>query len=476
MSQKVQILGVKHSGGSVYLGEDSNGNPQWTRDAHRIMDWLCDGWRYRFNQHRAHRPQRSLVHDKQTGKKLWVDMPLGGFDVPSMLTDRQARLAHSWLRAIPTDVLKSPKQIENAEWFSALKRKSKNGGRLPAFKTRGKSPQTFSCWRNGSQAGNAIFSKVGKCTGLVTIGGNTPSAYAKPGSGSRWKIKIRVRVSEEIRLYTSINVNWTAKTLVFTNSPEAIERQPTGSIVGIDRGVTHTLTTSNSEHIDIPKESKESRSKIVQLQRKLARQDRANEARGGKVAKYSSNRRKGTVAELKRLAGKEARRRQDWIQQTTTKLVRDHDFIALEDLRVSNMTRKGRGKRGLNRAILQQNWSGFLTVLQYKAKLAGVEVVLVNPAYTSQACSACGYTAKENRESQAIFRCVNCSYEANADVNAALNILERGLQESGRGNGLGHGGMIRPSATSVAGGTPSEVSTTALAGGLSGPLVQPEIS
>ena len=476
MSQKVQILGVKHSGGSVYLGEDSSGNPQWTRDAHRIMDWLCDGWRYRFNQHRAHRPQRRLVRDVETGEELWVDIPLGGSDVSKLLTESQARLAHSWLRAIPSAVLKSPKRVEDAEWFIALKRKAKRGGRLPGFKSRNRSPQSFICWRNDNSAGNAIFRKTGTRTGIIEIKGSTPQSDAKLGESSRWKLQIRVRISEKIRPYTSVIVNWTAKTLVFTNAPEPIERQPTGSIVGIDRGVAHTLTTSNSEHISIPKESAEARSKIVQLQRKLARQDRVNEARGGRNAKFSSNRRKRTVAELKRLSSKEARRRQDWIQQSTKQLIRDHDFIALEDLRVSNMTRRGRGKRGLNRAILQQNWSGFLTVLQYKAKLAGVEVVLVNPAYTSQACSACGHTAKENRESQAIFKCVECGYEANADVNAALNILERGLQKTGQGNGLGHGGTVRPLAASATSGSPDEVSTTALAGGPSGSLVQSEIS
>lgn len=467
---------MKHSGGSVYLGEGSSGNPQWTRDAHRIMDWLCDGWRYRFNQHRSHRPQRRLVRDIQTDEELWVDVPLGGSDVPELLTESSARLVHSWLRAIPADILKSPKQVENVEWFAALKRKTKNGGRVPSFRSRHTSPQSFICWRNGSQVGNAVFSKTGKRTGLVTITGSTPKPVTRKSEGSRWKLQIRVRISEEIQAYTSINVNWTAKTLVFTNPPRTIDRQSTGSIVGIDRGVTHTLTTSNGEHISIPRESIETRSKYLQLQRKLARQDRANEARGGRGTKLSSHRRKRTVDELKRLASKEARRRQDWIHQSTIQLIQNHDFIALEDLQVKNMTRKGRRKSGLNRAILRQNWSEFLITLQYKAKLAGVEVILVNPAYTSQDCNACGHRAKENRESQAMFRCVKCGHEANADVNAALNILERGLNRSGQGNGLGHRGMVRPRATSVAGGTPGEMSTPALARGPSGSLVQSEIS
>jgi len=465
MSQKTQILGVKHSGGSVYLGEDSSGSPQWTRDTHRIMDWLCDGWRYRFNECRAQRPNRELVDD------TWTEMPLGGVGVDPLSTESEARLQHSFLSAIPTDILKSPKRIENNEWFSALKRKKKSGGRVPLFRSRRKSPQFFVCWRNGSQKGNAIFVRTGRRTGVVTIAGMNPRLTVKPGDRAKWHLQIRVRVSEEIRPYTSVSVNWTARTLIFTNAPLPVKRQSTGSVVGIDRGVSHTLTTSNHEHIDIPKENAGTRRQYNQLQRKLARQDRTNEARGERTAKFSSNRRKRTVAELKRIASKEARRREDWVHQTTTKLVREHDLIVFEDLSVRNMTRRGKFKRGLNRAILQQNWSMFLTTLQYKAKLAGVEVVLVNPAYTSQACNACGHIAKENRESQAVFRCVKCGHEANADVNAALNILERGL-ESGQGNGLGHGGTVRPAAASAATGAPGEVSTSALTEGLSGSSVQ----
>lgn len=56
MSQKVRIDGVKHNGASVFLGVDHCDNPRWTRNPERIMVWLCDGWRSRFNQRREQRP------------------------------------------------------------------------------------------------------------------------------------------------------------------------------------------------------------------------------------------------------------------------------------------------------------------------------------------------------------------------------------------------------------------------------------
>ncbi|WP_133150593.1 zinc ribbon domain-containing protein, partial [Frankia canadensis] len=76
-------------------------------------------------------------------------------------------------------------------------------------------------------------------------------------------------------------------------------------------------------------------------------------------------------------------------------------------------------KAGLNRAILAGGWGLLVTRLEQKAP-GRVEKV---PAFfTSQRCSACGYTAPGNRESQAVFRCVTCGHTANADVNAAVNI------------------------------------------------------
>ena len=81
MSQKVRILKVRHTGCSVFLGLDPYGNRMWTRNPDRIMDWLCDGWRSRYNQHRAQRPQRRLVEDVITRERMWVDVPLGGADV-----------------------------------------------------------------------------------------------------------------------------------------------------------------------------------------------------------------------------------------------------------------------------------------------------------------------------------------------------------------------------------------------------------
>ncbi|KAL0980744.1 transposase [Haemophilus influenzae] len=112
-------------------------------------------------------------------------------------------------------------------------------------------------------------------------------------------------------------------------------------------------------------------------------------------------------------------------------------MIYVEDLQVSAMSKSAKGteeehgknvkqKSGLNWAILDQSWFEFRRQLDYKTQWLGSFIVAVPPQNTSRTCPYCGYTAKENRQTQADFECVECGYTENADVVGALNILERG--------------------------------------------------
>ena len=105
-------------------------------------------------------------------------------------------------------------------------------------------------------------------------------------------------------------------------------------------------------------------------------------------------------------------------------------MIRVEDLKIGNMIRSARGtiekpgrnvaaKAGLNREIQRSGWG--LLVRRLEQKAPG-RVEKINPAFTSQRCSACGTTDREARESQAVFRCQSCGFACNADVNAAKNI------------------------------------------------------
>lgn len=108
MSQKVRIIKVRHAGASVYLGDDSCRNHCWTRNPERIMDWLCDGWRTRFNQHREHRTIRRYMEDMETHERMWVDVPLGGATVGEPFKDSEARTRFLGSHASPPPFSPAP--------------------------------------------------------------------------------------------------------------------------------------------------------------------------------------------------------------------------------------------------------------------------------------------------------------------------------------------------------------------------------
>lgn len=217
----------------------------------------------------------------------------------------------------------------------------------------------------------------------------------------------------------------------FAAAQAAVVRIPTGSAVGIDRGLATTLAISNGTMLRAPTSPKLA-AKVVRLDQRLSRQRRG------------SKRRAKTVRQRARTHARMADRRRDWVEKTTTRLVVDHDVLVLEDLKVKNMVRRpqpkadpdNRGaflrngasaKAGLNRSIQRSCWSAFARRLQDKAEASGSMVVFVDPRYTSQQCRRCGHIAEENRQSQAVFSCVNCGHRNHADTNAAENIVARGL-------------------------------------------------
>ncbi len=194
--------------------------------------------------------------------------------------------------------------------------------------------------------------------------------------------------------------------------------------VGIDRGVVNTLTLSTGENLRLPA----SLAKIEQAKRR-AQRTMSRRKRGS--ARHAKTRRR--VAALQARA---ARIRQDWRHKASLALARNYGTVVLEDLATRNMTRSAKGttkapgtnvrqRADLNRAIRDQGWYGFETVLAYKLEERGGYLCKVDPRHTSQTCSACGAVDRESRESQASFHCRTCGFRAHADHNAAINILRR---------------------------------------------------
>ena len=113
-------------------------------------------------------------------------------------------------------------------------------------------------------------------------------------------------------------------------------------------------------------------------------------------------------------------RRRDFLHQHSTAVIRKYGTVKVEGLKVSAMSRGNLAKQ-----ILDCSWSEWFRQLRYKAAEAGRRLVAVDPKYTSQICSQCGFKHRDNRKTQADFACLSCGYQDNADHNAAVNISAR---------------------------------------------------
>ncbi|MBM0225027.1 MULTISPECIES: RNA-guided endonuclease TnpB family protein [Micromonospora] len=195
---------------------------------------------------------------------------------------------------------------------------------------------------------------------------------------------------------------------------------------GVGHVRVHAHRASDGVHVANPRYLAASTARLGAAQQVLARRERG------------SNRRRKARERVAALHARVRRQRLDHAHKTARWLVRHHDLIAHEDLRIGNMTRSAAGtldapgsnvaqKSGLNRSILDAGWGAFLRILAAKAESAGRLVVAVNPANTSRTCPQCGHCARDNRPTQAGFTCATCGYNGHADVVGASNILRAGL-------------------------------------------------
>lgn len=206
--------------------------------------------------------------------------------------------------------------------------------------------------------------------------------------------------------------------VAFAMIPEPIPAPGTGAVVGVDRGVANSAALSSGELLSVPGLREAEARRLLRLQRRLAR------------ARRGSNRRQKVKAAIARVKAREADRRKDWVEKTSTDVARRFDVIRVEDLKIRNMVRSAQGtmqepgtnvraKAGLNRSILAAGWGRLVTRLEQKAP---GRVEKINPAYSSQICNSCGHCDARNRQSQAVFVCRACGHASHADVNAARNI------------------------------------------------------
>jgi putative transposase len=220
--------------------------------------------------------------------------------------------------------------------------------------------------------------------------------------------------------------DWYISIQVVTEQPSS---QPSTKAIGLDVGIEKFVVGSS---VDGDKEWLPINS-FRTLQAKIAKEQRKLKHK----QKYSANWLK-KKKRIQKLHTKVSNKRNNHLHKISTEISKSHAIIFVEDLKVKNISASAKGtveqhgknvkaKSGLNKSILDQGWYKFKTMLDYKSRWRGGKVIEINPRYTSQICSCCGYKDSANRKSQEHFECLQCGFTLNADYNAARNILAAGL-------------------------------------------------
>ena len=297
--------------------------------------------------------------------------------------------------------------------------------------------------RAGERSGFPRFKPVSRFRTLTCDNNAQARQMVKIESGGKGTIRVKGLPTLKFQASRELPPAGHLAEFRITRTPKRVEAQfvfrmevdvpapsdPPVRPVGLNVGVRLQVASHDGDLIVEGRREDTRRAK--RLQRKVSRGQRGSNSRRKKVRslakeiQYQAERRKGESHEL------------------SARLVKRHDFIAVEDLNIQRMTASARGtqespgenvalKAGLNRAILDQAWGDLIAKIQYKAESAGVGFVKVDPAYTTQDCSLCGLRVPKLLGAR-YHRCPQCRVRLLRAVNAARNVLRLGLASAAGG-------------------------------------------
>ncbi len=194
-----------------------------------------------------------------------------------------------------------------------------------------------------------------------------------------------------------------------------VQHVPTGKQTGIDLGLKAFLTDSQGNTVANPRHLRRAEKKLKRLHRRLSR-----------TQKQSANRKKARK-QLAKGYLKVSRQREDFARKTANALVTSHDLLAYEKLSIANLVKN----RKLAKSISDASWGRFILWLQYYGAIHEIPVIGVEPAYTTQDCSACGARVKKALSTRTHI-CSSCGLVLDRDHNAALNILAKASRTVGQ--------------------------------------------
>ena len=305
----------------------------------------------------------------------------------------QLKKDRPWYKSIHSQVLQEvPKKVQLAfdRWLNGDVNRKKSG--RPRFKGVGQYKTfTFPQFKRHHFNDNKItLSKIGDI--IVIVHRQIPDGFEiKTVSVTKKSDGYYVTLSLDDKTVPTIKPDFNAN-----------------NIVGIDVGLIDFIVTSDDERIAAPKFLRKAERKLKSAQRRVSRR------------KKGSNRRKKAIKKLGIQHKKVSDTRKDFHFKTANNLLKKYDVIAVEKLNI-----KGLARTWLAKSINDVGWGQFISILTVKAENAGLKVIAVNPNGTSQECSSCGHKVKKPL-SQRMHNCPVCHASLCRDLNAAINIKNRG--------------------------------------------------
>ena len=274
----------------------------------------------------------------------------------------------------------------------------------PKFKTKKSSVQSFNCYTGSS--------KIKIDDDYIILAKPKASDYTKDDLKIRFK---RHKIKYEFDKVTGFTISReNNKYYVSFTFNTDIESKETNGSVGIDLGIKHFAICSDGTIYENQRFYEKSLRKLKIHQRILS-----------KKQKGSNNRDKARL-KVNKLHTKVKNQRNDYQHKVSREIANKYKVICLETLKVKNMVKNKR----LSKAIQDTSWSSFVKKLSYKVAENQSYLVKIDTFYpSSKTCSNCGCVKKELKLSERTYKCNECGFEIDRDLNASINILNVGLKQ-----------------------------------------------
>ena len=314
---------------------------------------------------------------------------VGYVQTSAMLTDLKRQADFVFLRDVDSIALQQSLRDLDRSFKNFFEKRARH----PKFKSKHNNHQSY---RTINQGNNIRI--AGKYIKLPKLG------------------YVKIRQSMEVGHINNVTIERTptGRYFVVLNvdfEPEL--RQNNGGKVGIDVGIKEFYSDSSGNVVPNPKYLERSMRKLVREQRRLSRKQKGSNNRDKQRVKVASVHEKIT------------NQRNDFLQKQSSILVRENQTICIEDLNIRGMVRNHK----LARSIASVSWGKFFSMLEYKAAWYGNDIIRVPTMYpSSQTCSCCGYKNPLVRNlAVRSWECPECHTKHDRDVNAGINILNKGL-------------------------------------------------